>query len=614
MSQRLSLSPGLLSGLLFLFSFFIWITQIPKTATVEGDAAEIISAIQTLGVIHSPGFPTYMTFTILFSKIFFFLDAPVVGALLSVIFGSLCIVLVFQILLYYKTHLWLAFVLSLLPAFSFEFWYQTLIAETYSFAVFWMLLITFQFLRLRQVPNTFQLSFFIFLLTAGLGVHVYVWPLVPLGFIYALSTWKSWNMRTIGFICLAGLLGLAFFAYIPLLAGHSSYVNEGNVTTLSRFIDHVTWKLHRERLVEYESQMQGNLWEWIHVKARQWVYFLKEILQQWSPWLILPILFLSIGSFFQQGKTKKNVRIFPDTKWFGFLALGLFLNIWIIFAGSTYMPSVLSEMKVHFVPVYFFFIIWLGLSLQKFVNWQGKLAFGFGILLLLHIFIHFKDYNISSNTLVESHAGDILTLLPKNSILMSQGDTDLMSITYLQAVKRTREDVQLVNLANGTEWYFDQLTKNKKSMEMPSQYSKYFQLEILEKNYGKKPIFFSNYYAALLILKFVDMKNKFIVVPELGSYRLLKKEDFDENQVSKMVIQFSANTHPSYKMRDAEKDIFGNYKDYHLRRAQFLSKQNPKLAQAEIDLGLKIPIYDSQFNQIMHNELLKVQQSLSIRN
>ena len=516
----------------------------------------------------------------------------------------------------------LAVVFSLLPVFAFEVWYQSLIAEVYSLAVLWMLLICQSFFLMEQHKKPVWLGWMVFLLVAGFGTHLYVWPLIPVGLALLLWKWKkkewslSWKAVTVG-----AVLGLLPLLQLPLMAGNSKYVNEGNINSVERFVDHVTWKLHRERLVEYEEKRQEDIGKWATVKFQQLLYFAGDVALQYLPPLLIAILLLTLLIFIPipLSVLKRGPPTLIHHATFLF-SLGLFLNIWVVFAGSEYKPSVLSEMKVHFVPVYYFFCLWLAMGLQLFGNLRVRqfVAAIFSIFLFVHMGWFYGALKIKNNDIAVVHGKELLEHLPQDSLLFSQGDVDLMAITYQQAVEGFRTDVQMINLVNGTRWYFENLQNTVSGPEWPSFYSKYFQLEVIERNFGKRPIYFSNYYAALLVLQQATMKDRYLVVPEKGGYKLTVEKQMVNDSVDPQFVRFS-NFIPvkerGFYLRDVEKDISGQYMDYYSRRAELLSVFGKKEeAEKEWGFGSRHPVFDSRFNQLIQEQLLKVQKRHNIGN
>ncbi len=589
--------------------------------TLEGDALEIVAAVKTHGVIHSPGFPVYMILIHLFSTLLFFIKISHAISLFSVFCAALSSSVLYWLARQRGVDKGGALVFSVLPVFSLEVWYQSLIQEVYSLAVLWMLLICQSFMLMDQRNSRWTQGWVLFLLVSGFGVHLYVWPLIPIGLGLLLWKWKKqqWTLSPRG-AGLAVVLGLLPFLYLPLMAGNSRYINEGNINSFERFVDHVTWKLHRERLANYEDQRQNDQRQWFSVKAKQLLYFISEVgAQYWLPLLGMLVLLIFLilvpwpVSFLKRGPPTSTHHLL-----FAF-SLGLFLNIWLIFSGGDYQTSVLSEMKVHLVPMYYFFSLWLAMGFQLFQNPQfrrGVLVVT-SLLLLGHVIWFFKALNIRNNDIAVRHGHELLQNLPQDSILLSQGDVDLMAIIYQQAVEGFRTDIQLVNLVNGTRWYFENLQNTVSRVEWPLLYSKYFQLEVIEKNFGKMPIYFSNYYAALLVLQHSTIKGRFLVIPEKGGYKLTVEKQMIKDSVDSTVVKFT-NFVPiktrGFFLRGVEKDISGQYMDYYSRRAELLSVFNKKnLAEQEWKLGSRHPVFDSRFNQLIRNQLLKVQQRFNIR-
>lgn len=581
--------------------------------TLEGDALEIVAAVETYGVIHAPGFPVYMILLHLFSGLLFFVKTSHAVSLFSVFCAAMSSSVLFWLARSLGVQRGVAIVFSILPVFALEVWYQSLIAEVYSLAVLWMLLICQSFILLHKKNTGTRVGWMMFLLVSGFATHLYVWPMIPAGMLFLLWKWKREHWKISGMaLILGGLLGLLPLLQLPLMAGRSRYVNEGNVNSWERFFDHVTWKLHRERLVGYEEKRKENFGKWFDVKFQQLKYFAGDIATQYSVPLLGVLLLLMILVFFPPPISllkRGPPTVFHHTLFL--FSLALFLNIWLVFAGSDFQPSVLAEMKVHFVPVYYFFCLWLALGLQLYSHQtfrQGVTAL-VGALVLGHIVWNYKILNIRNNDMAIVHGREVLQNLPQGAILFSQGDVDLMAIMYQQAVEDFRTDIHMVNLVNGTWWYFENLQHSGGGLELPTFYSKYFQLEIIERNFGKVPIYFSNYYAALLVLQQPTMKDRFLVVPEKGGYRLTVEKQMLKDSVDLSLANFtnfSQSKERAFLLRGVEKDLAGQYMDYYSRRAELLSVfQKKTQAEKEYQMGYQQPVFDSHFNRLIREQLLK---------
>lgn len=598
-------------GFLLILVVSLFFPLLPMAPSLEGDSLEIVAGVHTFGVLHSPGFPVYMVLIHLFSGIFYWWDLPFSLALFSAVCAGFTAGFSYLILRHYKVSQIVSLSFSLLPIFSYELWYQSLIVEVYSFALLWIVLIIWAGLRFRDSQSTLFLGFLSFLLFSGLGAHLYVWPFSFIGLVF-LFFWAIKKRRPVKNFAIptlfGSLLGLLFFVQLPVAAGRSFYINEGNINSFSRFFDHVTWKLHRERLSHYQSQASQNWGEFFNVKWQQGVELAGEMGNQ----LLLPlsalIFILLISGITFLVFNKKNIKRFKVEIVFGFISFILFANICILFAGSQFNFSVMDEMKVHLVPVYLFISLFIGLVCNHWTKLRNLISLSVLLLLSIHIGYFYSYMDLSKNQLALNHGKDLLRSLPENTILFASGDVDLMSIAYQQSVLGFRKDIQMINLVNGSEWYFENLLKFSGKVQWPQTYSKYFQIQVLEKNLNLVPIYFSNYQAALMILNFPALKGRFIVIPENGAYRLAKSH-LSANLKS---YEFSNSNLSNQAKRGSEQDIFGQYMDYYLKRALHLKQKSPEIALSEIQQGLELPVVGSKFNQIMRNELIKAHQLLIV--
>ena len=111
-------------------------TLLPGTG-YTGDTAVFQFAGKVLGITHPPGFPTYMLLNHLFSKLPIRSLAYRIN-LMSALFGSLTVVLLYLIILGLTRDRLIAFICSLIFAFSRTFWSQSVVAEVYTLNAFFV--------------------------------------------------------------------------------------------------------------------------------------------------------------------------------------------------------------------------------------------------------------------------------------------------------------------------------------------------------------------------------------------------------------------------------------------------------------------------------------------
>lgn len=202
--------------LTFLVPLAIYVCTMAPT--VYGlDSAELTTGAYTLGIVHSPGAPTYMLLGHLFSKI----PLGDVGFrlnLLSVLFGAATALVIYRIARELLFSVAAALVAAGLYAFSFYVWAWALVAELYAPHAFFASAILLCLLRWRSTRRPIALETGALLFGLGCGNHTALILLLP-GYAWLALSAKPPLLGQRGLMAttlLCGLLGLSVFAYFPI--------------------------------------------------------------------------------------------------------------------------------------------------------------------------------------------------------------------------------------------------------------------------------------------------------------------------------------------------------------------------------------------------------------
>lgn len=205
---------GTIAAFVVPFALYVF-TMAP---TVYGlDSAELTTGAYTLGIVHSPGAPTYMLLGHLFSKI------PIgdVGFrlnLLSALFGAATVTVVYRIARELRLSVAAAMIGAGLLAFSFYFWAWALVAELYAPHAFFASAILLCLLRWRKTQQAQSLLAGALLFGVGCGNHTSLVLLLP-GYAWLTFSVRPSILRRPRLITTAvlfALVGLSVFAYFPL--------------------------------------------------------------------------------------------------------------------------------------------------------------------------------------------------------------------------------------------------------------------------------------------------------------------------------------------------------------------------------------------------------------
>ena len=120
---------------LFLLSFLLHALTAARTVTFS-DSGDFLMAISTVGNCHGPGYPLYLMTAKMFSLLFPFGSLAFRVSLYSGIMASITTCLIYWIVYRMSLSRLGGAVGALAYCFSFTFWHQTVIPETYSITTF----------------------------------------------------------------------------------------------------------------------------------------------------------------------------------------------------------------------------------------------------------------------------------------------------------------------------------------------------------------------------------------------------------------------------------------------------------------------------------------------
>lgn len=213
------------------------------------DSAEFVVAGATLGIPHAPGYPVYVWFAHLFTRLP--LDAAYAVNLMSAVFGAADVVLVFAVARRLGASRLAAAIGALLLFGGPVFWHNAVVAEVYTPGLFGLLL-TWWFalgawhegkawmaLAAAAVAGA-SLGLHYFVATTGLGLAwLVLWRgLDPAGPLSSFIERQNLARRLgVAAACLPAVaLGACVFLWLPHRAAQAPPINFGRVNDLDRFV------------------------------------------------------------------------------------------------------------------------------------------------------------------------------------------------------------------------------------------------------------------------------------------------------------------------------------------------------------------------------------------
>lgn len=383
-------SDGLMAYTVFFIMLGVYVATLAPTITLEY-SGQLIVAGHHLGVGRTPGYPIWHLLAKGFTMLFPFAEYggqpnPAWAVhFLSAFFGAAaCSILVLIVLRVYRG--WAVHVAALSSALIFglspAMWSQSVIAETHTLTVFYILLFLLLLMRWMDNPSRGRECLLAFMMGFGLTISYSVVLLVPVILLAAWYVSRAAFLRMLapmlvfaGLICallllrahpaavgyvlgattgivllaciprhtragagniLLMLCGLTPFVYLPLAGSHSAPMNMGNPGTWDGFW-HVITRGQYERMT-----LLNPFAEWAQY-AEQWITYIRMCGVQFT-WPILSVAFIALVAWPFLARPARRM-------------LGLLVLAWIMFSAVALIglnPSLDTQsqfiIRVYFIP------------------------------------------------------------------------------------------------------------------------------------------------------------------------------------------------------------------------------------------------------------------------
>jgi len=445
--------PKLVFGLvLFFLTLAVFIATLPRTIYL-GDSAEYMMAAKTLGITHPTGNPAYVLLTYLFSLFPISTLAFRVG-LASVLFASAGLV-VFYLILCKVAKPFVAFIVSLILAFSSLFWSQAIMAKPYAAFFFFTVLILFWLIRYLETDRNWYIPAIMFAFGLGASFHeglVLFIPLLLFAFaikLYRISKQGSifnvrFNLRPFFLGLVLFVLGLSLYLYVPIRAAENPAYDFSRIyrtVSLKNFSGVYNYFLRGD----YNDLAQNFGWQDKQLFSAS---FLMTILQQFS-WLLV---FAFAGLCFLAFRNKVLLLLTAGIFLLNSVILILIRSVIWSFEGA-FLYS------FYYLPAIGMVALWIGVGLAEsfeLINRKIKFKYIFKyiLFLLLLIPIFFLKTNFNSNNLhnfsfLQEYSSKLLTSLPPNAVLLTVydgavEDSASFALIFQQIASKLRPDVTIM--------------------------------------------------------------------------------------------------------------------------------------------------------------------------
>ncbi|OGK11885.1 hypothetical protein A2954_05895 [Candidatus Roizmanbacteria bacterium RIFCSPLOWO2_01_FULL_37_12] len=436
----------------------------------SGDVGDLVTAAVLHGVPHPTGYPLFTLLGFILSKIPLSIP-PVTKVGLISVFASLAgLIFLYKFSFKVTESVFLSLLTVSILAFSYLFWLHSELPEVFALNNFFVIIILYFAIRFHEngkLKDLYTLTFLIFL---SLTHHHTILLLFPSVAFIVLKRFPliTNNKTTIFKLLMCGIAGIAVYIYVPLAAFTNPAVNWDNVVNLNNFIRLI---LRQDYGGFAPSVINGVPFIVKSIVARN---FLKTLVSLYS-YQIIVVAFLGAFALYKKDK------FLLFTLLFSFVFAGPFF----IFYGANVITTTaawgVNERFYLLASEVFIFFVPYGFKLLKdFIDKRVSNKLLTFVLLAYFLIVPFflLKYNYPRTDLSKTQIGnnlalDILSFLPKNSVLFVSGDTTSFNLWYVRYALGIRPDVEIVNPGGvGGNIYLDQ--------EINNYYQKYPKTKLTE--------------------------------------------------------------------------------------------------------------------------------------
>ena len=459
-------SPLYGAALTGIVSFVVYATTLSPAVGII-DSGELAAVACTLGVAHPTGYPLFTLLGWVFSVLPIAAEKIVRLNLMSAIMTALSISVFFLLVSSFVRMLgtrlaesggekggdlrlpfFASVGASFVLAFSETVWTQALAVEVYPVHLLLVSITLTLFLAVLRDADAhgqavdLRWRLVAFVLGLSFANHMTTVLLLPGMIVLYFSMYrtgrKSLNrlVRLVPFF----LLGLSIYLYLPVRASQAPLYSWGDVTSVERFIWHVTAK-------QYRVWMFSSL----EVAGRQFLYFGKSLPSEFG---YGGALFALLGI---------PVLWKAERKLFTFTVL-LFLTCVVYSVNYD-----IHDIDSYFLLAYSVMALWAGCGIYRLLCWLRRVVRLPQVALLVVSLVaplvsclhHYSDVDQSGDFMVEDYTMNMFESFEPNAVVLSyQWDYWVSASYYYQAVQGVRPDLVIIDKELlRRSWYFKELER-----------------------------------------------------------------------------------------------------------------------------------------------------------
>jgi hypothetical protein len=426
--------------LVFLSTFALYLASMPKTVALEDDSIFILAGYFN-GISHPPGYPLYTLVLNWFTQIPLG-DIPSRAHASSAFFGALSCCTLFCIFCLTGLERQIAALGAFVFSVTATFWSQAIITEVYSLNVFLNLCLLLFALRIflnfrpdTQGPVTTSRDFYLFSIVLGLALSNH-WPLTVLATpAYLLLICRPYLRLHSKLPVVLPAIAISAAAYLYLYWNNQSspFINfSGQFANFAEFIEYVMRKHYAS--VDFQSTAG---WQ-------DKVLFARDLAQQFARELNLLLVFSALGLY--QLVKEPDSRVIGLAMIWVVLSNSLLLVLLVNFDYSLLYSLVFSVYPIVSIAMLF---VLAGFGMHNLIRRENPMLASKHLVIILllalalNVFFSLPQNYRHHYSWGEEYAQRILSELPINAALFSDGEVELGLLSYHHFVKGHRPDIQI---------------------------------------------------------------------------------------------------------------------------------------------------------------------------
>ncbi len=430
--------------LLFVFIGFVYLHNLTRDI-YGGDVGDLVTAAVLGGVAHPPGYPLFTILGYIFSHVPLEIPPVTKVGLTSVLSAVGLLVVIFRLSRLFTKSQVISTLSVLIAAFSYHFLLFAVIPEVFMLHALLMSLVLFTGLLFYKTKNVLFLKLCLFCFGLGLTNHHTILGLTPfvVGVLISRRRLILELKQKLVTLPLYFILGLLPYLYVPLAALGKPILSWDDAVNFENF-----W--HLVTRGDYGSITAG-LFQRPIFELR--MYLLKEFGTSVVNSLSIPVVFLIVLGIFKGLKQERFISLLV------LLSIFILGPMFILYAGfpigNTFVMAAVERFYFASEILILFFLPWGLMSTQEFLaRFFSQKTFSmvvFYSLFLIPILLLLKNFDrtdLSKTKLGDNFGINIINNLPKDSVLVLEGDTKSFNVWYIHFVLGVRKDVDVVQMGN----------------------------------------------------------------------------------------------------------------------------------------------------------------------